>query len=80
MTIYHSTVTQIAITPDMDPPCSPIYGEQAVFLTIEDEAGGPFFSIRTSEGEVKLDPDELEFIAGEARSLMQQRTLHAPET
>lgn len=80
MTIWHATVTQIAITPDMDPPCNPIFGEQAVHLTIEDEAGGPFFSIRTSEGEVKLDPEELEFIAAEARRLIQQRTLHDPET
>lgn len=79
---YRAITTQLAIVPTTGPatPCNPVFGERAVHVTLEDEGGGPFLSIRTSEGEIKLDPEELEAIAAAARQLLAQEGLSDPET
>ena len=72
---YQSTILSVAIHRPAD---SPIYGECVTTVRVEDEAGGAFIAIRqnerqgVAEGEIWLDPEELELIAAEARKLLAQ--------
>jgi hypothetical protein len=79
---YRTITTQLAIVPTTGPdtPCNPVFGERAVHVTLEDDGCGPFLSIRTSEGEIKVDPDELEVITAAARQLLAQEGVGDPET
>lgn len=54
---------------------SPIYGEGATHILIEDESGGPFLILRQQHdqikpGEVRFDWDEFEQVVLAARALM----------
>lgn len=54
---------------------SPIYGEQATNVLVEDDAGGPYIVLRQSNdhvkpGEVRLDLDELEAVVVAARAMI----------
>lgn len=57
------TVMEISIHPDNE---NPVFGERAVQVRLDDEAGGPFVKIiqSTDEGiqEIRLDFDEVEHI------------------
>ena len=51
----------------------PVFG-QGVLLTLEDEGGGAFLEIRTTDddgGKVRLELEELELLVIEARKLIQ---------
>jgi len=55
---------------------SPIYGEQAIHVLVDDESGGPFIVLRQCNdyikpGEVRMDMDELEAVVIAARALIQ---------
>lgn len=51
----------------------PVFG-QGVLLTLEDEGGGAFLEIRTTDddgGKIRLELEELELLVIEARKLIQ---------
>ena len=79
MTAYNRTIRCVYITP-ADDTVSPLFSDRAVIVTVEDEAGGPFILINTPssdscQGEVRLDPQELEEVVEVARELINQPTL-----
>lgn len=63
-----STVLEISIHQEGD---NPVFGEGSTRLRIEDEAGGGFFVIsQPCNQEIKLNPDELYFLAEEGKKIM----------
>ena len=79
MTKYNRTIRTVIITPEGDKD-SPLFSENAVSVSLEDEAGGPFIVLKINDkisgrGEIRLDVEELEEAAKVARELMKQETL-----
>ena len=67
---YRVTPISCHITPTKN---HPVFG-QGVLLTLEDEGGGAFLEIRTTDddgGKVRLELEELELLVIEARKLIQ---------
>jgi len=76
---YNRTIRCVYITP-ADETLSPILSENAVIVTVEDEAGGPFILINTvssdsCKGEVRLDFEELKIVVEVAQELINQPAL-----
>ena len=64
MTTYNITPLTVAVHPVGK---NPVFSDQAVHVSIEDEAGGPFLRITElapsgESGEIKLDFDQFEAI------------------
>lgn len=64
---YTSRITQITVLPVSDP----IFSEKATVISIDDEAGGEFITVkqqmdttRESDQTVAFDPDEWEEVKG----------------
>jgi hypothetical protein len=54
-----------------------IYGE-GILITLEDEGGGAFFTLKDTsdvEGEIRIEMEELELVVIEARKLIKQLEL-----
>ena len=67
---YRVTPISCHITPTKN---HPVFG-QGVLLTLEDEGGGAFLEIRTTDddgGKIRLELEELELLVLEARKLIQ---------
>jgi len=43
---------------------NPLSGENTVTIRLEDEGGGCFFVLSDAEGEIKVDPEQLQILAG----------------
>lgn len=76
---YNRTIRCVYITPANE-TWSPLLSENAVIVTVEDEAGGPFILINTvstdsCKGEVRLDLEELDEVLEVAKMLINQPTL-----
>ena len=67
-------ITPIGMSVHM-PDESPIFGEDATHVMVDDEAAGPFIVLRqfkdhSSIGEVRMDLEELELVLRAARRLL----------
>ena len=53
---------------------NPVFGEQAIHVKVDDEAGGPFIILTSNgdndAGEIRIDMDELEAVTKAARQLI----------
>ena len=70
MSEYRATAISVHITRTEQ---HPVFG-QGVLLTLEDEGGGAFLEIRTTDddgGKIRLELEELEVLVIEARKLIQ---------
>ena len=66
---YKTTITQVAVHKSND---SPVFGESATRIKLEDEGAGGYLVIEQDGGSIRLDPEELELIIVEARKIMAQ--------
>ena len=66
---YKTTITQVTIHKAED---SPVFGESATRIKIEDEAAGEYLVIEQDGGSIRVDPEELDLIIVEAKKLMAQ--------
>lgn len=69
---HKQTIIGIAVHPPGD---SPVYGEAATHVLLDDEAAGPFILLRQAHdgikpGEVRLDPEELDAVYDAAKRLI----------
>lgn len=74
MTRYKRTTLSVAIHEEGD---SPVYGDSAILVSIDDEAAGPFVVIRSccerdTGGQVSIDPDMWDHVDAAARELLGQ--------
>ena len=66
---YKTTITQVTIHKSGD---SPVFGESATRIKLEDESCGVYLIIEQDGGSITLDPEELDLIIVEAKKLMAQ--------
>ena len=66
---YKTTITQVTIHKADD---SPVFGESATRIKLEDESCGAYLIIEQDGGSITLDPEELDLIVVEAKKLMAQ--------
>jgi len=70
---YKSTIIRISIHPEN---VNPVYGEGVTHVHVQDESGGPFLTLSQVGEEkfecVRIDIEELELIAAEAKKLINQ--------
>jgi hypothetical protein len=66
---YKTTITQVAVHKSND---SPVFGESATRIKLEDEGAGKYLVIEQDGGSISLDPEELDLIIAEAKKLMAQ--------
>jgi len=55
---------------------NPVFGEDIITVTIDDEACGGFIVLTQNEQTIRVDPDELQLIAKTARKLLAQYKKH----
>ena len=76
MTSVKTTINSIAIHRAGD---SPIFGESATIVRLDDEGGGPFIVIEqltdTQPSVVKLDPDEITIVMRAVSRLLRQESI-----
>lgn len=76
MTALQTTINAIAIHRAGD---SPIFGESATIVRLDDEGGGPFIVIEqftdTQPSVIKLDPDEITLVMRTASRLLRQGSI-----
>lgn len=73
-----TTILSVSVHRDTE---NPIFGEGATHVSIEDEAGGGFITLKQSNdsaemGLLRLDLDELDAIQAAARMLIDQYVTH----
>ena len=71
---YKTTILQVAIHREES---NPIFGEGNTYVSVDDEAGGPFLTIQQTEdvmenGKVRMDYEEFMAVAEAAKMLMHQ--------
>jgi len=52
---------------------NPIYGERVIHVSLEDEAGGPFFVLKSldeADKELRIDQDEMKVVFDAAQQLL----------
>lgn len=80
MTAFQATITAIAVH---RPEESPIFGESATTIRLDDDGGGPFIVIEQADasqpGAIRLDPDECEIVMREVRRLLEQKAIEGDE-
>ena len=64
------TVTEVAIHRDGD---NPVFGESAISVRLDDEAGGPFLAVSQDGITLRFDYDELVEICDAAKWLLEQK-------
>ena len=74
MSEFKTTITQVSIHRE---DANPIFGEGNTYVSVEDEAGGPFLVIRNDSDEhginsIRIDYDEFLAVAEAAKMLMHQ--------
>lgn len=55
---------------------NPIFGEDIITITIDDEACGGYIVLTQNDKTIKIDPDELQLIAKTARKLLANYKKH----
>ena len=74
---YHTTILKVAVHRE---ECHPVFGEGNTFVSVDDEAGGPFIIIEQDDSDhhvsginhIRLDYQELVQISEAAKMLMHQ--------
>ena len=75
MSTYKTTILQVSIHLE---EVSPVFGEGNTYVSIDDDAGGPFLTIEQHDdnggehGKVKFDYEEFMAVAEAAKMLMHQ--------
>ena len=71
---YESTILKVAIHSERE---NPIFGDGNIYISVEDEAGGPFLIIEqdTEERGIRIEYEELLAVADASKMLMNQRYL-----
>ena len=74
MTTYKTTILQVSV--HREEP-NPVFGEGNTYVSIDDEAGGPFLVIEQHDddiepGKVRMDYEEFVAVAEAAKMLMHQ--------
>lgn len=70
-----TTITRITVHDAAD---SPVFGDSAIHVEIDDEAGGPFLALRscgdidTTRGRISVDFEQWELVSDAAKQLMAQ--------
>ena len=74
MSNYKTTILQVSIHLE---EVSPVFGEGNTYISVDDDAGGPFLTIQQHDdsnepGKVKFDYEEFMAVAEAAKMLMHQ--------
>ena len=74
MSKYKTTILQVCIHREES---NPIFGEGNTYVSVDDEAGGPFLTIEQTDvvmenGKVRMDYEEFMAVAEAAKMLMHQ--------
>ena len=74
MSTYKTTILQVSVHRETK---NPIFGEGNTYVSVDDEAGGPFLVIEQSDdniepGKVRMDYEEFMAVAEAAKMLMHQ--------
>ena len=74
MSKYKTTILQVSVHRE---EFNPIFGEGNTYVSVDDEAGGPFLTIQQTEdvmenGKVRMDYEEFMAVAEAAKMLMHQ--------
>ena len=74
MTTYKTTILQVSVHREES---NPVFGEGNTYVSVEDEAGGPFLTIEQTDvvmenGKVRMDYEEFMAVAEAAKMLMHQ--------
>jgi len=77
MTKPVTTILTIAVH---SPDCNPVYGAGSLHVSLDDEAGGVYITIKelsdgSEQGVVRIDPDEVPIVFETAMKLLVQETL-----
>lgn len=63
------TILKVAIHRD---DSNPVFGEDNLYLEIDDESGGPFIVISSNLEKVAINPDEIDLLFETAKELILQ--------
>ena len=55
---------------------NPIFGDEIITITIDDESSGGFIVLTQNEQTIKVDPDELQLITKTAMKMLAQYKKH----
>ena len=74
MTTYKTTILQVSVHREES---NPVFGEGNTYISVDDEAGGPFLVIEQSDdniepGKIRMDYEEFMAVAEAAKMLMHQ--------
>ena len=74
MSTYKTTILQVSVHCEES---NPIFGEGNTYVSVDDEAGGPFLTIQQHDnsnepGKVKFDYEEFMAVAEAAKMMMHQ--------
>ena len=74
MSEYKTTILQVSVHREES---NPIFGEGNTYVSVDDEAGGPFLVIQQTDddieaGKVRMDYEEFMAVAEAAKMLMHQ--------
>jgi hypothetical protein len=74
MSTYKTTILQVSVHREES---NPIFGEGNTYVSVDDEAGGPFLTIQQTDavmedGKVRMDYEEFMAVAEAAKTLMHQ--------
>ena len=81
MTTYKTTILQVSIHRE---EVSPVFGEGNTYISVDDDAGGPFLTIQQTDvvmenGKVRMDYEEFMAVAEAAKMLMHQMYIEQAE-
>jgi hypothetical protein len=74
MTTFKTTILQVSVHREES---NPVFGEGNTYVSVDDEAGGPFLIIQQTDddieaGRVRMDYEEFMAVAEAAKMLMHQ--------
>ena len=81
MSTYKTTILQVSVHGEES---NPIFGEGNTYVSVDDEAGGPFLTIQQHDensepGKVRMDYEEFMAVAEAAKMLMHQMYIEKAE-
>ena len=81
MSTYKTTILQVSVHGEES---NPIFGEGNTYVSVDDEAGGPFLIIQQHDensepGKVRMDYEEFMAVAEAAKMLMHQMYIEKAE-
>jgi hypothetical protein len=81
MSTYKTTILQVAVHREES---NPNFGEGNTYVSVDDEAGGPFLTIQQHDdsnepGKVRMDYEEFMAVAEAAKMLMHQMYIEKAE-